>query len=115
VGVAEPGLCLLELDELVVVRCEERAAAHGVVQVLGDRPGERDAVEGAGAAADLIEDDQAARGGVVEDVRGLGHLDHERALPAGRNSRSTMPIRALRAGTKLPTCARIEIKATWRM
>ena len=36
-------------------------AADRVVQVLGDRPGQRDAVVGAGAAADLVEDDQAAR------------------------------------------------------
>ena len=60
VGVAEPRLGLLELDELVVVGGEQGAAADDVVQVLGDRPGERDAVEGAGAAADLVEDDQAA-------------------------------------------------------
>ena len=52
-----------------------------VVQVLGDGPGQRDAVVGAGAAADLVEDDQAARRGVVEDVGRLGHLHHERALP----------------------------------
>ena len=84
VGVAQPGLGLLELDELVVVRGEEGAAADRVVQVLGDRPGERDAVEGAGAAADLVEDHQAARRRVVEDVRRLGHLDHERALAAAQ-------------------------------
>ena len=60
VGVAEPRLGLFELDQLVVVGGEEGAAADRVVDVLGDRPGQRDAVEGAGAAADLVEDDQAA-------------------------------------------------------
>ena len=38
------------------------------------------AVERARAAADLVEDHQAALGGVVEDVGGLGHLDHEGGL-----------------------------------
>jgi len=53
VGVAEPRLGLLQLDELVVVGREQGPAADVVVQVLGDRPGERDAVEGARATADL--------------------------------------------------------------
>ena len=35
-----------------------------------------------GAAADLVEDDEASRRGAVQDVRGLLHLDHERGLPA---------------------------------
>ena len=48
------------------------------------RPGQRDAVVGAGAAADLVEDHQAARRRVVEDVRRLGHLHHERALAAAQ-------------------------------
>ena len=42
------------------------------------------AVVGAGAAADLVEDDQAARRRVVQDVRRLHHLDHERALARGQ-------------------------------
>ena len=41
----------------MVVGGEEGAAADGVVQVLGDGPGDGEAVEGAGAAADLVEDD----------------------------------------------------------
>ena len=51
--------------------------AGGVVEVFGDGPGDADAVEGGGAAADLVEDDEAFAGGVVEDVGGLLHLDHE--------------------------------------
>ncbi len=35
--------------------------------------------------------------------------------PTRANRRSTTPIRALLAGTKLPICARIAIRATWRM
>ena len=68
--------------EFVVVGGEEGAAADVVVEVFDDGPGERDAVVGAGAAADFVEDHQAARRGGVEDVRGLDHFDHERALAA---------------------------------
>ena len=69
-----------QLGEFVVVRREQRPAADAVVQVLRDAPGQRHAVVGAGAPADLVEDDEAQRRGVVEDVRRLGHLHHERAL-----------------------------------
>ena len=60
VGVAQPGPGLLQVDQLVIVGGEQRPAADDVMQVLGDRPGERDAVEGARAAADLVEDDKGA-------------------------------------------------------
>ena len=50
--------------------------------MLGHRPGDAQPVEGRRAAADLVEHDQAARGGAVEDVRGLLHLDHEGRLAA---------------------------------
>ena len=50
--------------------------------MLGDRPRDAQAVEGRRAAADLVEHDQAARRGGVQDVRRLLHLDHERRLAA---------------------------------
>ena len=67
----------------MVVGGEERLGAQGgvVVDVLDHRPGDGDAVVGAGAAADLVQDEQAAGGGVVQDVGGLDHLDHEGGLP----------------------------------
>ena len=60
---------------------------------------------------------------VVEDVRRLGHLDHERALAAaqlvGRADAGEEPVDDADprrfAGTKLPIWARTAIKATWRM
>ena len=70
-----------EFGQLVVVRSEEGLRTDLVVEVLDDAPREREAVEGARAAPNLIEDDEAAGGGVVEDVRRLAHLHHERALP----------------------------------
>ena len=67
-----------ERGQLVVMRGEERAAAIlGIVQVLDHRPGDGEAVEGRGAAADLVEDDERARAGLVQDRGGLDHLHHE--------------------------------------
>ncbi len=72
---------LRQLGQFVVMRGKQRAAADHVVQMLGHGPGERDAVVRARAAADLVENHQAPRGGRVEDAGRLRHLDHERALP----------------------------------
>ena len=47
------------------------------VDVLDHGPGQGQAVVGRRAAADLVEDDEAARRGGVEDHGGLGHLHHE--------------------------------------
>ena len=67
----------------MVVRGEERLGAQPrvVVDVLDHRPGDRQAVVGAGAAPDLVQDQQAARRGVVQDVGRLDHLHHEGGLP----------------------------------
>ena len=47
------------------------------------RPGDGEAVIGGGAAANFVENDEAAGGSVVEDVGGLVHLDHEGGVAAG--------------------------------
>ena len=52
--------------------------------MLDHRPGQRHAVVGARAAADLVQDHQAPRRGRVQDPGRLDHLDHERALAAGQ-------------------------------
>jgi len=67
------------------VRGEEgaRAFVRVAVEVLDYRPRNREAVVGGGAAADLVEDDEGAVGGVVEDVGGLVHLDHEGGVATG--------------------------------
>ena len=49
---------LRERGDLVVVRGEEAAGTDVIMQMLGDAPRDAEAVEGARAAADLIEDDQ---------------------------------------------------------
>src|SRR5260370_1037486 len=78
--VAQAGKGFGQLGQFVVMAGEESAAADLIVQIFGDGPGQRDAVVGAGAAADLVEDDQALRTGIIEDVGRLGHLDHEGAV-----------------------------------
>ena len=47
------------------------------MQRLQHRPGDREAVQRGGAAADLVHHDQRARAGLVQDGGGLGHLHHE--------------------------------------
>src|SRR5438093_6116918 len=58
VKVADAGEVRGEVGELVVVGGEDRLAArHRVARdLLGDRPGDRKAVEGGGPAADLVEE-----------------------------------------------------------
>ena len=62
---------------------DERAAVRRVVEVLDERPRDREAVEGGRAAAHLVQDDQAPRRRAAQDRRRLEHLHHERRLPAG--------------------------------
>ena len=74
-----------EFGHLVVVGGKKGARVDRTVlmQVFDDGPGDAQAVEGAGAAAELVDEEQAAAGGVVEDIGGLVHLDHEGALATG--------------------------------
>ena len=47
-------------------------------KVLRTGPSQREAVIGTGAAADLIQQNQAVGGGVVQNVGGLSHFNHKR-------------------------------------
>ena len=69
--------------QLEVVGGEQREGAVLVVQVRGDGAGEREAVEGRGAASDLVHQHQRVLGRTVQDCRGLGHLEHEGRLGVG--------------------------------
>ena len=71
--------------ELVVVGGEDGAGAQArvVVQVLDHGAGDGDAVVGAGAAANFVEHDEAAGGGLGEDGGEFQHLDHEGAGAGG--------------------------------
>ena len=77
------------------------------------RPRQAQAVERAGAAADFIQDDRLRARGVVQDIGGLAHLDHERGLAArqivagadaGEDAVDQIDAR-LAAGINEPVCA----------
>ena len=67
-------------DELMVVRRKQRQGVDVLQAVFDDGPGDGHAVEGTRTAADFIEDEQAAAGGVFQDVRHFLHFHHERTL-----------------------------------
>jgi hypothetical protein len=83
VEILESGEAGGEFGEFVIMGGEEGFGADDVMEVFDDGPGEAEAVEGAGAAADFVEYDEAGRGGVMEDIGGFAHFDHERGLAAG--------------------------------
>src|SRR5665213_1036747 len=68
-----------ESGQLVVVSGEQRAtaASRRAVQVLDDRLCNRESVVGRGPPPHLVQDHQRGTCRVVEDIRGLGHLDHK--------------------------------------
>ncbi len=56
---------------------EERLGAAVLVDEFDHGPGDGEAVVGGGAASDLVEQDERARGCGVEDGGGFRHLHHE--------------------------------------
>ena len=98
VGVRQTRQALGQLRQLVIVRREDgaRTRATRLVEMLGHRPREREAVVGRRATPDLVEQHQRTGRRRAQDVRGLGHLDHERALPraqsVGRTDAREQPI-----------------------
>ena len=82
--VGDRWLLLGQGRELEIVRREEGVGVDAARQLHGAGPGQREAVEGARAAADLVHQHEALLGGVVQDRRGLGHFHHERRAPAGQ-------------------------------
>src|SRR3546814_5910867 len=81
-GERERGQRFGEPRQLMVMRCEEATAFVHLMHRLDHRPGERKPVIGRGAAPDLVQYDEALRGRLREDRRGLDHLDHEGRAPA---------------------------------
>ena len=72
-----------KLRELEVMGREQGIGLIVPGKPLGHRARQCEAVVGRGAAPDFVEQDERAIGGVMQDLRGLAHLHHERAL-AGR-------------------------------
>ena len=81
VEVRDAGQPLGERGQLVIVGGEHHLGPlPALVQLLRHRPGDGEAIERGGAAAHLVEEDEAARRRVVQDARRLDHLDQEGAL-----------------------------------
>ena len=53
------------------------------MQIFERGPGDREPVEGRGAAPDLVQHHEGARARLIEDGGGLDHLDHEGRAAAG--------------------------------
>ncbi len=68
--------------QLEVMRREQSERAHLFSHVVCGSPRQRQAVEGTRATPDLVHEHQALLGRVVQNRRGLGHFDHERAATA---------------------------------
>ncbi len=75
--VSQPLNQLRQPGQLEVVGGKQGVGANLARQLLGAGPRQREAVVGAGTAANFVHQHQTAGGGVVEDVGGFGHLYHE--------------------------------------
>src|SRR5579875_2883227 len=62
---------------------KEGSGADALANLLDHGTGDRQSIECTGAATDLIQDDQTARGRVTEDAGRLHHLDQEGARASG--------------------------------
>ena len=82
--VPDVGQLLLQRRQLVVVGGEQRLGLQLSGAVLQHRPGDGHAVEGGGAPADLVQDQQAVLRGAAEKLRHLRHLHHEGGLSGGQ-------------------------------
>ena len=81
--VDDAGLFVWQAGQLEIVGGEQGKGPHLLRQMHRAGPGQRQAVEGAGTAPDLVDQHQAVRCRVVQDIGGLAHLHHE-SRAAGR-------------------------------
>ena len=73
-----------KLVEMMIVGGEQRLCADLPDYVFRHCPRQRHAVIGGRPTPQLIKDDEAAVGGILEDIGRLGHLDHERRVTGGQ-------------------------------
>ena len=81
VNILHAGEKVGEFGELVIVGGEERARASVLLEMLDHSPSDGEAVERGGAAANLIEEDEAGRSGVIENSGDFAHFDQEGGTP----------------------------------
>ena len=73
------------------MRGKKRESLYLIGECQRRSPGNAQTVKGAGAATDLVHEDQAALSGIVENIGGLGHFDHKRGTAAREIIRRTDP------------------------
>src|SRR4029077_1193307 len=62
---------------------EEGAGARVLLEMLDDGPGDGEAVESGGSAADFVEEDEAGGSGMVEDAADFAHFYEESGAATG--------------------------------
>ena len=84
VDVLDGGEKVGEFGEFVIVGGKEGARSGVLLEMFDDGPGDGEAVEGGGAAADFVEEDEAGGRGVMENGGDLAHFDEEGGAAAGQ-------------------------------
>ena len=82
---------LFKLGKFVIMCCKKSAGAYRLRDILAHGPGNRHAIERAGTATNLIEQDEARSCGVVQNACRLIHLHKEGAFSGGKIVGSTDP------------------------
>ena len=87
VAVADPRPRARQVGEFVIVRGEKRPRAQSrrVVEMFEYRPCDRQAIKGAGASPDLVENQQAASRGSPQDFCRFAHFHHKGRLTPGKS------------------------------
>ena len=75
------------------MRRKKRESLHLIGECQRRSPGNAQPVKGAGAATDLVHEDQAALSGIMENIGGLGHFDHKRRTAAREIIGRTYPCK----------------------
>ena len=121
--VLHPREGVLQGGELVVMGGKEGLGPQLQRAVLQHRPGDGHAVKGAGAPADLVQNEEAALvaqrrislTSFISTMKVDWPLERSSLAPMRVKIRSTRPMRAARAGTKDPIWAMRTMRATWRI
>src|SRR5450759_553116 len=79
VVIPDTGQQIAKLSQLVIMggKKSTRAQAGMVMDIFNQGPGDGKAVVSTGAAPNFVQHQQAAAGGMVENIGSFSHFDHE--------------------------------------
>ena len=82
----QAGECLGQLSQFMVVGGKERFRAFltGTVEMFDNGPRNAQPVISTCSATDLVKYDQTGGRAIIENIRGLVHLDHEGGVAPGQ-------------------------------